>query len=887
MNSRTLLLASAATLVPLTPSLAQQPQQQVPGAAAPAPAAQPQAGTAAQTALPTTAAPPAVTTPGAAAPDDLGDEEEIVITGSKPRGSVVGDIPPENTLDARDVRATGASNINELLEALAPQIGSARGRGGEAPVLLLNGQRISGFRELRDIPTEAIQRVEILPEEVALKYGYGADQKVVNIVLRQRFRSTTAQIGVGGATEGGEASANADLTRFLVQRNGRTTLNLHAEGNSMLTEAERNICLTQACTRDAATQQELAARSLVGAKRDIRASGTFNRSLSTTVSGTLNTEVEHTEGRSLIGLDSALLEPLARRNSSDTAHAGIVVNGQTKSQWRWTVTGNGDLGTTLTKSDRESVQFPRDRAHETTASADLTATANGNVFKLPAGNATTTLTVEGNTEHLHSNGIRGGVSTSASLSRTSGQAKANLDLPISRRGRDFSALGKLTLNGNAMVEHLSDFGTLTTVGAGVNFSPVDRLSFIASWTREEGAPTINQLGDPVLETPGSRIFDFTTGQTVLVNAITGGNPDLRGDRRNVMKLSGNWQPFKNTDLRLRADYVHQTIAHPISNITATPQVEAAFPDRFVRGAGGQLTTVDLRPVNFDSSARDQMRIGFDFTKPLKSRQPSAAVLNELRQQFGFGGRGAPGQGGGPGGAPTTGSPQAAGSAPSGTPGGGGGGEGRGFGGRGGGRGGGFFGGAGGNSSRGRLQVSLTDTITFMDKVRLTPGGPMLDFLHGDAAGSGGGTPRHNVQAQLGYFNNGLGARIGANWQSATEVNTLNSSTGTADNLHFSPVGTFDLRLFANPGDIPELAVKHPWMRGTQVRFEVTNLFNSRPRVHDAAGVVPLNFQPDLLNPLGRTIMISFRKLFLPPPSFFRQQFQRERQQQQQTATPTR
>jgi hypothetical protein len=179
--------------------------------------------------------------------------------------------------------------------------------------------------------------------------------------------------------------------------------------------------------------------------------------------------------------------------------------------------------------------------------------------------------------------------------------------------------------------------------------------------------------------------------------------------------------------------------------------------------------------------------------------------------------------------------------------------------------------------------SLTDTITFVDKVRITPGGPELDYLHGDAAGSSGGTPRHQVQAQLGWFNNGLGARIGANWQSATDVDTL-----TGDNLHFSPVGTFDLRLFANPGDIPELVVKHPWLRGTQVRLEVNDVFNARPHVHDAAGNVPINFQPDLLNPLGRTVMISFRKLFLPSPSWFRQQFQRERQQQQQQqSTPTR
>ena len=36
-------------------------------------------------------------------------------------------------------------------------------------------------------------------------------------------------------------------------------------------------------------------------------------------------------------------------------------------------------------------------------------------------------------------------------------------------------------------------------------------------------------------------------------------------------------------------------------------------------------------------------------------------------------------------------------------------------------------------------------------------------------------------------------------------------------------------------------------------------------MHDAAGNVPLSYQPGLLDPLGRTIMISFRKLFLPRP----------------------
>ena len=170
-------------------------------------------------------------------------------------------------------------------------------------------------------------------------------------------------------------------------------------------------------------------------------------------------------------------------------------------------------------------------------------------------------------------------------------------------------------------------------------------------------------------------------------------------------------------------------------------------------------------------------------------------------------------------------------------------------------------------------VSLTDTITFVDKVQIAPGLPVLDYLHGDATGSGGGTPRHNVQGQLMYFNNGLGARLATNWKSGT---TVNSSNG--DRLRFSPVGTFNLSLFANPGDIPEISVKHPWLRGTQVRFSVNNVFDTHPRVHSALGNPLLNYQPDLLDPIGRTIMISFRKLFVPSPATIRRMFQQERQQ---------
>ena len=91
----------------------------------------------------------------------------------------------------------------------------------------------------------------------------------------------------------------------------------------MLTEAERNILLDPTQTVGTA-EQELAARSLVGSKRDVRGSATINRTVFGNVSGTLNTELEHSEGRSLIGLNPSLLEPLARNTDANSAHLGGV-----------------------------------------------------------------------------------------------------------------------------------------------------------------------------------------------------------------------------------------------------------------------------------------------------------------------------------------------------------------------------------------------------------------------------------------------------------------------------------------------------------------------------------------------------------------------------------
>ncbi|HWI87177.1 MAG TPA: TonB-dependent receptor, partial [Sphingomonas sp.] len=175
-----------------------------------------------------------------AAADDNG-EEEVVIKGQKPVGSAIGDIPPEQSLSQADIRSYGVNNISDLLDQLSLQTTSGRGRGGEQPVVLLNGRRISGFQEIRDLPTEAVLRVDILPEEVALKYGYPADQKVVNFVLRPRFLALVGEAGASISAEGGGEGVNPEANYVRIRGDNRVTLNLRYQANAKLRESQRDV----------------------------------------------------------------------------------------------------------------------------------------------------------------------------------------------------------------------------------------------------------------------------------------------------------------------------------------------------------------------------------------------------------------------------------------------------------------------------------------------------------------------------------------------------------------------------------------------------------------------------------------------------------------------
>ncbi|MBW8752629.1 MAG: TonB-dependent receptor [Sphingomonadales bacterium] len=794
--------------------------------------------------------------------------DEILVVATRIKGQVDAPQAPIMTLDEEDIASYGAASLTDLLAELSPQTGSGRGRGDGHPVVLLNGRRISNFREMRDLPPEAIRRVEILPEEVALRYGYPPNQRVVNFILKDNFASRTLAGEYDLPTHGG--FADSELEAGMVAINGPRRLNLTGKfnGTTMLTEAERGVKQTAANLPTVAGDPDPAQfRSLIDSSREYSLNGTWSTAFGKGADAaalTINGTVDRTDSHGFNGLDTVTLtgpgpngptaqrslpDPLAHTTHATTFSGGLTFN-KPVSGWQLTATLDGSYSDTTTDSD-----LPRDlsalvaaaRAGTLAVGGPLPALAPGGVerahtqdygltslltfagrpFRMPAGDAS--LTLKAGFNYTRSDNSDTQTARATSLDRGDASAGINLALPITSRKNDvLGGVGDVSLNFSAGLDHLSDFGTLKDWSGGVTWAPTEKLQFQASYIVNEAAPSLNQLGNPTLSSFNVPVFDFTTGQTALVTIINGGNPNLKRETQRDLKLSANWDlPFlKNSNLIVEYFRNHS------SDVTEdfpllTPEIEAAFPSRVVRGANGQLVSIDRRPVTFSEVNGSRLRSGLNVSGTIGKPQPGGR-----RGLGGFGGPGGPRGGGGMGG-----------------------GGGRGFGA--GGFGGGGPGGRGGNG-QGRWNLSLFYTEQFTSTVLVAPGGPVLDLLNGDALAAGG-TPRHGLELEGGAFYKGFGLRLNGTWSAPATIRST-GLPGSTD-LRFGSVTKLNLRAFVNFDQQKKLVRDVPFLKGARLTLKVDNLLDSRQRVTDGNGVVPLSYQPDYRDPRGRVIGLDFRKMF--------------------------
>ncbi|ALH81644.1 TonB-dependent receptor plug domain-containing protein [Sphingopyxis macrogoltabida] len=766
------------------------------------------------------------------------DGEEIVVTAPRLAGQLDTDFAAEAELDEAAIASYGASSIEELLDALEPQTRSGRGRGGGRPVILVNGRRTSGFGAVRNIPPEAIAKVEIFPEEVALQYGYAATERVVNFVLKPNFRQVSAEAEAGIPTQGGQFKSEFEPAFIAIGQNGRLNLNGSWEHQTMLREDERNLVYD-----DPVLAAGAPARSLSPASDAYVIDGTLVRNIGKVTEASVSLRFDQTDSLSLLGPGpGGATDPLRRDSRSQNWTSSASVNGML-GDWRWSVTGNYADADTRTFTDRDS--GTRDRFDSSQQSFGANTNFSGSLGDGWAGPIRVSATAGYSGLRFDSRSQRGTTITTTDLARDVPSAFGSLNIPL--LDPDYNAgpfRVSATLSGQ--IQKPSDFQTLKNWGANLNFNFTDNLSLVASFNSDEEAPTVTQLGAAPQVTDGVTYYDFRTGQTVLISTISGGNPDLLAERRRDFKLGLNWSLPMVEGLKFSINYNSNKSYDTANSLPVlTPEIEAAFPGRVVRDDDGNLLSIDQRPVNFDRASNSQIRWGFNFGKSFGQKD-----------EAGGRGRGGAGEGRGAGGPPPGAGDGQAAPTGEGRPradgerrrGGGGGG----FRGMGGPRG--MFGGQ--QQQGGRWQMSLYHTIKLTDKVLIGPGVPELDLLGGSATGSGGGSSRHLVELDGGLFYKGFGSRVSAKYDSGSTI-----VGGANGDLKFHDLATFNLRFFADFNQMPKLTDDLPFLKGSRLRLSIDNLFDAQRKVTDGSGVVPLNYQPGYTDPLGRYVELEWRKAF--------------------------
>ena len=814
--------------------------------------------------------------PSAAAEDDevIGaGAGEILVIGTRLIGTVDAAQPPLVTLNEADIASYGASSLTELLAAVAPQTGTGRGRGGGHPVILMNGLRISNFREMQGFSPEAVRRMEVLPEEVALRYGFPPNQRVINFILKDSFSSRTIDGEYNVPTRGGLVDSEATFSLLRIKGASRLNLNAYVEDTSLLTEAERGIVQPEGVVPRAAGDPAPALyRSLIADSRNFGVNGSWSTGLGDKgMAGSLsaNASFARNDSRSLSGLDSFVLagpggtaalrtlgDPLERISRTDRFEGGAALN-KRLGPWQLTLTLDGGHVVTDTATDRRAdvtalvaaaangslpVTGPLppvspagiDRARAVNDSVTSLLTMAGGLFRLPAGDVATTFKAGFAHTAITSSDSRlsGGPNR---LKRGDASAGINVALPLTSRRENVAAgVGDITLNFSAGLNHLSDFGTLSDWSAGLTWGVTEKLSLQASYIVNEAAPSLGDLGNPAIVSFNVPTYDFARGENAIVAVTSGGNRALRSERQRDLKFSANWQlPVDGANL------VAEYFRNRSENVTAafpllTPAIEAAFPGRATRDASGRLVAIDSRPVTFAQTQGERLRWGINLSGTIGKAPPGRGAGGPMAQM------GPPRGGmGGPPGGPQAGSPRG--------PGGGGPGMGRMMG---------MMGGGGGG--QGRWNLSFYHTVRFSDRVTIVPGGPVLDLLGGDAL-SGGGVARHSLELEGGAFRKGFGLRINGNWSAPTRIKA-SGAPGTSD-LRFGSVFRLDLRVFSDLGNQKALTDLSPVFKGMRLAFQLDNILDSRRKVTDASGATPFSYLPDFLDPRGRVIGIDLRKSF--------------------------
>lgn len=198
--------------------------------------------------------------------------------------------------------------------------------------------------------------------------------------------------------------------------------------------------------------------------------------------------------------------------------------------------------------------------------------ADGPLFDLPAGAVRIGIGANVRRESFESDYTSFYVTATPSIDdpvrygRTIKAAFAEARIPIFGRANAQPGLRHLAVSLAGRVERYPDFGTTANPKVGLDWSPVEGLTFRGTYGTSFRAPNLSQLRSPVaLATTTLR---DGKGSSLLVLYLGGGNPDLRPEKARSWTLGADIRPRAVPGLHVSATLFRtifdQRIARPVA-----------------------------------------------------------------------------------------------------------------------------------------------------------------------------------------------------------------------------------------------------------------------------------------------------------------------------------
>ncbi|MEN2785605.1 hypothetical protein ACFOKI_11670 [Sphingomonas qilianensis] len=815
--------------------------------------------------------------PSQSAPAEQAVATDVVVTGR--RGTAVSNVDPLAEIDAQAIAATGASTVAELMRTIRGVTQSAS--GGE-PIFLFNGQRVSSGQEIFSLPPEAIDKIEVLSEPAALKYGYPPTRRLVNVISKRRFEQTEVRGMIGGTTRGNSArgTGNVGLTRL--RDNARLTLGVELRHTDPVRQSQRDIvpnpdivfdAIGNITGRDGAeidpalsaaaggmvtvapVPEAVGARTLAGFAADANRPRPFDlgpyRWLAPRndavkgelvladrigdLSGSLNLSAEQSRDRNVSGPATAILvvpgsnpaspfagpvllnryltevDPLRLHQTTTTLHAGVAVRGALAA-WRWDATIALDQ-----KRVSGATQLGVDLAPAAAAIA-------GGVD--PFAPLDPALLSERQTDRARLRTRNGGIKTVASsmpFDVPAGGVNMTLTAEAERssaisatRGANPSALslGRTRIEGGFAIDLpiaskredvLPALGELSVNGAATvrtvgGFGGLNDRSYGMSWAPFPGLQMLAQIK----HSEAAPNFEMLSSPIVRITNVPAF--DYRNGRTELITVIQGGNP----DLLAERRQVRSLTMTLKPFAKRELRLSATYDATAIRNQTGTVYafTPQIEPILPDLFVRDGAgRLVSQTFQPINFYREDQRALNLTISANGPLGRPPP--------PPATGAPPAA--------------------------------------ERVFFYVGAGPSIKFSDRLQLMPGAPTLDLLRGDTV-TGGGSPRLSSYAYGGISHRGTGGTFDFWYGGANRVRNADR----AANLRFAAIFKLNMGVFVG---LDRLLPKQDWARKLQLKIDISNVTDARQSVRDGNGRVPNRFQRDYLDPVGRTISLTLRKLF--------------------------